>query len=66
MRDGQEAHQGAVLKEIQDFSLVRETPKDDQRVRMREEVQIYTSLAVLVKVLNVLMFNTKYILTFSF
>lgn len=66
MRDGQEAHQGAVLKEIQDFSLVRETPKDDQRVRMREEVQIYTSLAVLVKVLNDLMFNTKYILTFSF
>lgn len=59
MRDGKEAHQGAVLKEIQDFSLVRETPKDDHRVRMREEVQIYASLAVLV--LKVLMFNTKYI-----
>lgn len=33
MRDGQEAHQGAMLKEIQDFRLICETPEDEQSVR---------------------------------
>lgn len=43
MRDGQKAHQGAVLKEIQDFRLICETPEGDQSVRKKGDVQIYTS-----------------------
>lgn len=42
MRDRQEAHQGAALKEIQDFRLICETPEDDQSVRKKGDVQIYT------------------------
>lgn len=43
MRDRQEAHQSAVLKEIQDFRLICETPEDDQSVRKKGDVQMYTS-----------------------
>lgn len=42
MRDGQEAHQGAVLKEIQDFRLICETPEDDHSVRMSPVFPIIT------------------------
>lgn len=64
MRDGQEAHQGAVLKEIQDFRLICETPEDDHNVRMKEEVQFFPLL--LVKVFKVQKFNTKYTLLLIF
>lgn len=43
VRDGQQTHQGAVLKEIQDFRLICETPEDDQRVRKEKDVLTRTS-----------------------
>lgn len=47
MRDGQEANERAVLKELQDFRFVRQAPEDDNNAMINISILTINQMAVM-------------------